>query len=147
MSLRSLNKKILLLGFLLTIGGIFLWQNHQAGEKYFNKIKSNFLKATVTPISLVFEESEPEVSEINLENSLPEERKTTLKPEIELPPSPAPSSDGAGLDSLTLVEIQEKLDDIAERVDEVSQEVTDLVGESQPALEIAGAVFQLANQG
>lgn len=113
MDFRIFKKDSLYLVLLLiAVGGILLWQNYQFVE--------DKLKATIAPELSLSEDSELDVSEINLESLLPEgeeeeEEEEEQEQVIVLKPK------------LTLLEIQEEVNKIAIEVERIDREVQELV--------------------
>jgi len=144
-------------GFLI-LAGFFDFNPVKFAWQLFNRV--NIFRATVVLELPLFEESEPNLSEIELEPegelasaleglTEKEEELSDIEQETEVFPEPLPADlsvevltkkeaplSGAEEGELTLAEIQEMFDDVAERVDVINQEIaelveTELVGEVQ----------------
>ncbi len=118
---KGVNKdKLYLILLLIAIGGILLWQNFQFVEDKTELVFSK-LKAIVAPELLLFEDSELDLSKVNLESLLPQEEIASGAGEEE-----EEEEKGAPKPQLTLLEIQEEIDEIREEVEEVKQKVDKL---------------------
>lgn len=132
MDFQNLIKKILVLILLLVIiaGGVFLWQKYQNEGKYVDRIKTilsekvDSLKAMIVPELQLPEDSELDLSEVNISAFVPDEasadkenlsREEEEEKEQEVIVVPKPQ--------LTLAEIQERVEEVSEEVERIKREV------------------------
>jgi len=135
MQFRILNKEITVfaLVLLIIVGGVFLVQEYQFGNKYLRPLKLfllaklNSLEAIFSPKvpkTELFETSEFGTSEINIDNLLPEEKEESLGEEEgekggeEMAETPT--------SQMNLIEIKTKLDEIRKKTKQVDQEIKKL---------------------
>ncbi len=143
---NRVNKDTLYLILLLIgVGGILLWQNYQLIEDKAGFVFSE-LKATVAQKPLFSEDSGLDVSEINLENLLPEGKE-----------EPAFAEATAGKEEetqeqvivsepqLTLLEIQEEVNKVAIEVERIGREVQELKAFTELQKEINEITILIVN--
>lgn len=129
MDSKVVIKKILVLVlFLVIIGGVFLLEKYQVGEEYFEKIKSvlselNPLKAGIGHNLPLAEDSGLDFSEFNLENLVSEEEASFVEEEGESSSGVKEGAEEVEKSKMTLTEIEEDVAEIAEKTEEIDQEV------------------------